>query len=78
MRAVGRAIPMRFELVSDPGAPTNFPFAMREAMEPDTMFVIDGAAPDLSCWGSLASRLAASADMAGVIIDGGYHDVPEI
>lgn len=76
--AAGRALPLRFEPVADPGEPTNFPFAMLEAMAPDAVFVIDGAAPDLSCWGGLASRLAAQAGMAGVVVDGGFRDVPEV
>lgn len=76
--AVGWALPLRFEPAAEPGAPTNFPFAMLEALARGAMFVIDGATPDLSCWGGMASRLANRAEMAGVVIDGGYRDVLEI
>lgn len=76
--AAGWALPLRFEPVDDPGEPTNFPFAMLEAMAGGAVFVVDGAAPDLSCWGGMASRLAAQAGMAGVVVDGGFRDVPEV
>ena len=76
--AAGRALPVRFEPADEPGSATNFPFAMLNAMDPGTVVVVDGAAPDLSCWGGLASRLADRADVAGVVVDGGYRDVPEI
>lgn len=76
--AAGWALPLRFEPVAEPGVPTNFPFAMLEAIAGGAVFVIDGASPDLSCWGGMASRLAKRAEMAGVVIDGGYRDVPEV
>lgn len=75
--AVGRARPVRFEPVSG-GERTNFPFAMLEAFAPDAVFVLAGVSPELSHWGGLASRLAANAGMAGVVVDGGYRDAPEI
>lgn len=77
-RAVGRARPMRFERVEDFEGPTNFPYAMLERFAAGRVFVIDGPSPDISCWGGNASRLAANADLAGVVIDGGYRDADEV
>ncbi|WP_436348462.1 RraA family protein [Natronorubrum sp. FCH18a] len=77
--AVGRAHTMRFELVSDPGSETtNFPYAMLNELVDDRMLVIDGVGPDISCWGGNASVLAENAGVNGLVIDGGYRDVPEI
>ena len=76
--AAGRALPLRFEPTAEPGVPTNFPFAMLEVIARGAVFVIDGAAPDLSCWGGMASRLAKRAEMAGVVIDGGYRDALKV
>jgi regulator of RNase E activity RraA len=75
---VGRARPMRFERVEDADGSTNFPYAMLERFAPGVVFVIDGPSPDISCWGVNASRLAANAGLAGVVVDGGYRDVDEI
>lgn len=76
---VGRATPLTFERVADePADPTNFPYAMLNALEPESVLVIDGTTPDLSCWGGNAAQLAANADANGVVIDGGYRDVTEI
>ena len=76
-RAVGRARPVRFEHARGDGL-TNFPFEMLDAIAADEVFVLDGVAPDLSCWGGQASALADEARMAGVVVDGGYRDVEEI
>ena len=76
-RAVGRAYTMRFERVDEPGE-TNFPFAMLHELAADRVLAIDGVGPDLSCWGGNASRLAANAGVSGVVVNGGYRDVPEI
>jgi regulator of RNase E activity RraA len=76
-RAVGRARPVRFERARGDGL-TNFPFEMLDAIAADEVFVLDGVAPDLSCWGGQASALADEAGMAGVVVDGGYRDVEEI
>jgi regulator of RNase E activity RraA len=76
--AVGRARPMRFERVENPsGEATNFPYAMLERLAPDDVFVIDGV-EDCSAWGGNASELAAAADLAGVVVDGGFRDVPDL
>ena len=75
---VGRAHTMRFELVDDPGERTNFPYAMLNELLEDRVLVIDGVGPDISCWGGNASRLAENAGVAGMVIDGGYRDIPEI
>lgn len=75
--AVGRARPVRFERARGDGL-TNFPFEMLGALAADEMFVLSGVGPDLSCWGSQASALAHDAGMTGVVIDGGYRDVPDI
>ena len=74
----GRAHTMRFELVDDPGERTNFPYAMLNELREDRVLVIDGVGPDISCWGGNASRLAENAGVAGMVIDGGYRDIPEI
>lgn len=74
--AVGRARPLRFERANgDEG--TNFPYAMLEALAPDRVFVIDGV-DDASAWGGNASKLAAGAGLAGVVVDGGFRDVPDV
>jgi len=77
--AVGRAHTMDFEVVENPGAEeTNFPYAMLSELREDRLLVIDGTGPERSCWGGNASRLAANAGVEGVVIDGGYRDVPDI
>ncbi|MFB6191867.1 MAG: RraA family protein [Haloarculaceae archaeon] len=75
--AVGRAIPVRMERV-ETDEHTNFPRALFEAFEPGGAFVVSSPTDRLSCWGALASRLADRAGMGGVVIDGGFRDVPEI
>lgn len=75
---VGRAEPMTFERVSDPGETTNFPFAMLDRFASDAVLVIDGIDETLSCWGGRASQLAGDAGVNGVVIDGGYRDASEI
>lgn len=75
--AVGRARPVRFERARGEGS-TNFPFAMLEAMGAGDILVLDGVSETVSCWGGRASELAAAAGVAGVVVDGGYRDVPEI
>ncbi|WP_331234332.1 RraA family protein [Natronorarus salvus] len=76
-RAVGRASTLRFERVDEPRE-TNFPFAMLHELAADRVLAIDGVGPELSCWGGNASRLAANAGVSGVVVDGGYRDVPEV
>ncbi len=76
--AVGRAHPLRLEEAAEPESGTNFPYAMLEEIGPDRLLVLDGAGPEISCWGANASRLAAAADAAGIVVDGGYRDVPEV
>lgn len=76
--AVGRAHTMRFGEAEEPGSETNFPFAMLNELVADSVLVIEGTGPDLSCWGGNACRLAENADVNGVVIDGGYRDVPDI
>lgn len=75
---VGRAHTMRFERVAERGSETNFPFAMLNELAPDRVLVIDGADPELSCWGGNASRLAANAGVNGVVVDGGYRDASDV
>lgn len=77
--AVGRANPMRFERVEGGRreAATNFPYAMLDRLAADEVFVIDGV-DDCSAWGGNASKLAAAAGLAGVVVDGGYRDVPDL
>jgi regulator of RNase E activity RraA len=77
--AVGRARPMRFERVGGGRREeaTNFPYAMLERLAADEVFVIDGV-DDCSAWGGNASKLAAAAGLAGVVVDGGYRDVPDL
>lgn len=77
-RSVGRAHTMRFELVDDPGGKTNFPYAMLDELLEDRVLVIDGVGPEISCWGGNASVLAENAGVSGIVINGGYRDVPEI
>lgn len=76
--AVGRAHTMRFERVAEPGSETNFPFAMLNELVADRVLVIDGAGPELSCWGGNASRLAANAGVNGIVVDGGYRDASDV
>lgn len=76
--SVGRAKPMRFTRVDDPGDQTNFPFEMLDQFERDAVLVINGVDDSLSCWGGRASQLAAAADVNGVVIDGGYRDTNDI
>ena len=75
--AVGRARPLRFEACEDDGDRTNFPNAMFDAMAPGRVLVMD-AVPDASCWGGNASKLAAAADLAGVVADGRVRDADDI
>lgn len=75
--AVGRARSICFERARGEGL-TNFPFEMLEAIAADEVFVLDGVTLDLSCWGGQTSEPAGNAGMAGVVIDGGYRDVPDI
>jgi len=75
--AVGRAIPVRMERV-ETDEHTNFPAALFEAFAPASVFVVSSPTDRLSCWGGLASRLADRAGMGGIVIDGGFRDVPEI
>jgi regulator of RNase E activity RraA len=76
-RAVGRARPLRFERARSEGT-TNFPLAMLETLAAGEVLVIRGVSPDVSCWGGQASRLAENAGVEGVVIDGGFRDVPEV
>ncbi|WP_238532953.1 RraA family protein [Halalkalicoccus jeotgali] len=76
--AVGRAHTMRFEWADNPGKQTNFPYTMLNELLNDRVLVIDGVSPDISCWGGNASRLAENAGVSGVVINGGYRDIPEI
>lgn len=76
-RSVGRARPLRFERARGEGT-TNFPLAMLEALAAGEVLVISGVSPDISCWGGQASTLAENAGVEGVVIDGGYRDIPEI
>lgn len=75
---VGRAHTMRFEEVETRDEETNFPYAMLHELVEDHVLVIDGVGPDISCWGGNASRLAENAGVNGIVVDGGYRDVPEI
>lgn len=75
-RAVGRARPLRFERARGDGT-TNFPHPMLGSFEAGEVVVIRGVGPDISCWGGQASKLAANAGVEGVVIDGGFRDVPE-
>ena len=76
-RAVGRARPLRFERARGEGT-TNFPLAMLEALAAGEVLVIRGVSSDTSCWGGQASKLAENAGVEGVVIDGGFRDIPEI
>lgn len=76
--AVGRARPVQFEAAPDDADSTNFPFALFEEFADGDVFVMDSISPEISCWGGLASRLAAAAGVRGTIINGGYRDYPEI
>ena len=76
-RSVGRARPIRFERARGEGT-TNFPHAMLDAFGAGELVVIRGVSPHISCWGGQASDLAANAGVEGVVIDGGFRDVPEI
>ncbi len=76
-RAVGRARPIAFERADGDGR-TNFPYAMLEALAAGEVFVLDGV-DGVSCWGGMASRLAAGAELAGAVVArGGYRDVPAV
>lgn len=75
---VGRAHTIRLERTQTPGSETNFPYAMLDELVADRVLVLEGVGPELSCWGGNASRLAANADVEGIVIDGGYRDVREI
>lgn len=76
--AVGRVHPMRFEEASDPGTETNFPFAMLRELAPGRVLFVAGAGSEVSHWGANASRLAANAGANGVVVDGGFRDVPAV
>lgn len=76
-RAVGRARSLRFERTRGEGT-TNFPLTMLETLAAGEVLVVRGVSPDISCWGGQASKLAENAGVEGVVIDGGYRDVPEI
>ena len=75
--AVGRARPMRFERVESVEEGTNFPYAMLSELAADRVFVVD-AADDASAWGGNASKLAAQAGLAGVVVNGAFRDVTEV
>lgn len=76
--AVGVARPLGFERVTS-GEPTNFPFAMLDQITEGEVFVIDAdGEPAVSCWGGMASLLAASGGMNGVVVNGGYRDATDI
>lgn len=74
---VGRASPMQFERATG-GGTTNFPYAMLEELEEGRVFVIDSPRQDVSCWGGLAAALAGASGLHGVVINGGYRDVPAL
>lgn len=76
--AVGRAHTLRLEEAPDPGSETNFPYAMLNELVADRMLVLDGVGPEISCWGGNASRLAENAGVEGIVVNGGYRDVPEV
>lgn len=76
-RAVGRARPLRFERARGEGT-TNFPHAMLESLDTGEVVVIRGVSSGVSCWGGQASALAANTGVEGIVIDGGFRDVPEI
>lgn len=76
--AVGIARPLVFDRVFG-AEPTNFPYAMLDCIADGEVFVIDGGDdPEVSCWGSLASRLAAAGGLNGVVVNGGYRDAGDI
>lgn len=75
---VGRAHTMTLREAAEQGEETNFPYAMLHELQEDRVLVLDGAGPEISCWGGNASKLAANAGVNGVVVDGGYRDVPEI
>lgn len=77
-KTVGRAHPMRFELLEEPEETTNFPYAMLNELVEDRVLAIDGVGPDISCWGGNASRLAENAGVNGLVIHGGFRDIREI
>lgn len=74
---VGRARPLQFDRASGDEA-TNFPYAMLEELEAGRVFVIDSPRVGVSCWGGLATRLAEGNGLSGVVINGGYRDVPAL
>jgi len=76
--AVGFARPVGFEPAPADAERTNFPFEMFRAFAPDELLVIDGGPPELSCWGGLASALAAREGVAGTVVDGGYRDYADV
>jgi regulator of RNase E activity RraA len=75
--AAGYARPVQFERAPG-GEATNFPHAMLSAVGVEDVLVVSGVGPAISCWGGNASRLAANAGAAGVVVDGGFRDVPEL
>ena len=76
--AVGPAHTIRLEPTDEPGTGTNFPYAMLHELAADRVLVIDGADPGVSCWGGNASKLAANEGMNGIVVDGGFRDIPDI
>lgn len=75
---VGRAHTLRLERANNPGTDTNFPYAMLHELVADRVLVMEGVDPSISCWGGNASKLAANAGMNGIVIEGGYRDIPDI
>lgn len=75
--AVGRARPIRIERVEDTDQ-VNFPSEMLTQFRADEFLVIASGTDDLSCWGGMASRLAAREGVRAALIDGGFRDVPQI
>lgn len=73
-KAVGRARPVRFEAAPEDADRTNFPSDLFDAFNDGDVFVFDSISPEISCWGELASRLAAKAGVQGTVINGGFRD----
>lgn len=75
--AVGRARPVRIER-AESEARVNFPAEMLEQFAPNEFLAISSGTNELSCWGGMASSLAAREGVRGTLIDGGFRDVPQI
>lgn len=77
-RIAGRVDTVGFSLVTD--GETDFPHTMLGELRKNRILLL--SAPDsdrpISCWGGNATRLAANAGAAGIVIDGGYRDVEEV